>query len=99
MLLKDNFPADDWGNVYLIDIRFGPDPAGSLAAQARVRLFYDSDDMGDRGLRSPDNLVWASNGLIYVQEDRATKRARFGAVSGREASVWWRRGRFPVKRW
>ncbi len=82
------YPADDWGNVYLIEIRFGPDPAGSLAAQARVRLFYDSDDTGDRGLRSPDNLVWAGNGLIYVQEDRATKRARFGADSGHEASVW-----------
>ena len=35
-------------------------------------------------LRSPDNLTWASDGLIYVQEDRAT-----GADWGtEEASIW-----------
>jgi hypothetical protein len=81
------FPADDWGNVYLIDISFTPD-RGGLAARARIRLFYDSDEAADRGLRSPDNLVWASDGRIYVQEDRATKRATFGADSGIEASIW-----------
>ncbi len=84
----NRFPADDWGNVYLIDVQFVAGSAGSLAAEARIRLFYDSDDTGDRGLRSPDNLVWASDGRIYVQEDRATKLARFGAGSGVEASVW-----------
>jgi len=84
----NRFPADDWGNVYLIDVEFVAGSAGSLAAEARIRLFYDSDDTGDRGLRSPDNLVWASDGRIYVQEDRATKLARFGAGSGVEASVW-----------
>ncbi len=82
------FPADDWGNVYLIDVQFVEGVDRTLAAEARIRLFYDSDDTGDRGLRSPDNLVWASNGRIYVQEDRATKRATFGADSGVEASVW-----------
>jgi hypothetical protein len=82
------YPADDWGNVYLIDVSFTPDGRGGLAAEARTRLFYDSDETGDSGLRSPDNLVWASNGQIYVQEDRATKRATFGADSGVEASVW-----------
>jgi secreted PhoX family phosphatase len=81
------FPADDWGNVYLIDISFTSD-GGGLAAKARIRLFYDSDEAADRGLRSPDNLVWASDGRIYVQEDRATKRATFGADSGIEASIW-----------
>ena len=82
------FPADDWGNVYLIDVQFVPGVEGTLASEARMRLFYDSDDLGDRGLRNPDNLVWATDGTIYVQEDRATKRARFGADSGQEASVW-----------
>jgi hypothetical protein len=81
------FPADDWGNVYLIDVAFSAD-AGGLAAAGRIRLFYDSDELADRGLRNPDNLVWASDGRIYVQEDRATKRAVFGADSGLEASVW-----------
>ncbi|MSR09816.1 MAG: DUF839 domain-containing protein [Gammaproteobacteria bacterium] len=84
----NRFPADDWGNVYLLDVRFAPGPGGSLTAEARIRLFHDSDETVDRGLRSPDNLVWASNGRIYVQEDKATKLARFGAGSGMEASVW-----------
>jgi hypothetical protein len=82
------YPADDWGNVYLIDVTFAPDESGGLTADARTRLFYDSDELADRGLRSPDNLVWASDGRIYVQEDRATKRATFGAESGVEASIW-----------
>ncbi len=82
------FPADDWGNVYLIDVEFEPGADGALATGARLRLFYDSDDTGDRGLRNPDNLVWAEDGSIYVQEDRATKVARFGADSGVDASVW-----------
>ena len=82
------FPADDWGNVYLVDVQFVPGVAGTLASEARIRLFYDGDDTGDRGLRNPDNLVWAEDGSIYVQEDRATKLARFGADSRQEASVW-----------
>lgn len=82
------FPADDWGDVYLIDVTFGRDADGGLEAAAELRLFYDGDESADRGLRSPDNLVWSSNGWIYIQEDRATKLARFGAESGREASVW-----------
>ncbi len=82
------FPADDWGNVYLVDVIFAPDEEGHLRAEAQVRLFHDSDETADRGLRNPDNVVWASDGRIYVQEDRATKRAGFGAELGREASIW-----------
>jgi serralysin len=29
-------------------------------------------DVPDAGVRSPDNLVWATDGFIYVQEDRST---------------------------
>lgn len=82
------FPADDWGDVYLLDLDFALDAAGSLEARADIRLFHDSDETGDRGLRNPDNLVWGDDGLIYVQEDRATKLATFGAASRREASIW-----------
>jgi hypothetical protein len=82
------FPEDDWGNVYLLDLRFTAGTAGSPGAEATLRLLYDGDDTGDRGLRNPDNLVWARDGRIYVQEDRATKRGRFGRESGREASIW-----------
>ena len=62
---------------------------------ATIRLLYDGDDAGDgqfthpdMGLRNPDNLDWADNGMIYVQEDRSTRRTTFGKKSGIEASVW-----------
>jgi len=82
------YPADNWGDVYLIDVQFLPGAAGSLAATARLTLFYDSDETGDLGLRNPDNVVWANDGRIYVQEDKANKRGVFGTPSGREASIW-----------
>jgi secreted PhoX family phosphatase len=82
------FPADDWGNVYLLDLDFALDAAGALEARAGIRLFLDSDETADRGLRSPDNLVWGGDGMLYVQEDRATKLATFGGESQREASIW-----------
>lgn len=78
------FPRDDWGGIHVVQVSFpavGP-PRGHIA------LIYDSDDTADRGIRSPDNLVWARDGRIYVQEDKATKLATFGAESGREASIW-----------
>ncbi len=82
------YPRDDWGGIYIADLRFTTTATGELGATAQIRLLYDSDDTQDRGIRSPDNLVWASDGRIYVQEDMATKRARFGAETGREASIW-----------
>jgi hypothetical protein len=82
------YPRDDWGGIYVADVRFTTAVTGELDATARIRLLYDSDDTQDRGIRSPDNLVWATDGRIYVQEDMATKRARFGAETGREASIW-----------
>ena len=35
------------------------------------RAFRDDAGHQDAGLRSPDNLVWAKDGYIYVQEDAA----------------------------
>ncbi len=84
----DVFPADDWGSLYLIDVDFEAGASGGLAARARLRLIYDGDETGDFGIRNPDNLVWASDGNIYLQEDKATRRAVFGADSGVEASIW-----------
>jgi hypothetical protein len=40
----------------------------------------------DFGLRSPDNLDWADDGFIYLQEDRSY--GEFGDTSGEEASIW-----------
>jgi len=41
------------------------------ALTTEFTLAYDGDADPDQTLRSPDNLDWATNGLIYVQEDRA----------------------------
>ncbi|MGD8396678.1 MAG: DUF839 domain-containing protein [Candidatus Eiseniibacteriota bacterium] len=85
------YPSDNWGTTYIIELDFsGPDVVGT------VSIAYDGDDAGagqfsdpDYGLRSPDNLDWADNGMIYLQEDRSTSPGSlFGGVSGMEASLW-----------
>ncbi len=80
--------ADDWGTTYIINVRV-------LDMLATVKILYDGDDsqnkqnsVSDFGIRSPDNVEWAKDGFIYIQEDPATQINRFGGVSGREASVW-----------
>ena len=83
------YPSDDWGTVYIIDM-----DVPNLSAT--IRILYSGDDAGagqfpggpDHGLRSPDNLDWAEDGYLYLQEDRSTQVAEFGGASGREASVW-----------
>ena len=82
------FPSDDWGTVYLIDLGFDMADGTISGATAAISIIHDGDDFADSGIRSPDNLVWALDGMVYVQEDRATKRNTFGKASGREASVW-----------
>jgi hypothetical protein len=78
--------ADSWGTVYKFDIDFNNIGTGDISA--KINILYDGDDAGkqDLGLRSPDNLDWADNGKIYLQEDRSINS--FGAVSGQEASVF-----------
>jgi secreted PhoX family phosphatase len=79
--------ADTWGTVYIFRTNF-------ITLSCQVKISYDGNDAGagqfsgpDYGLRSPDNLDWADNGKIYLQEDDAYD-AGFGATSGEEASVW-----------
>ncbi|TWT70697.1 choice-of-anchor I family protein [Crateriforma conspicua] len=81
--------ADLWGTTYLVDITF----AAGVPTVATLDIIYDGDDAGsgqfagpDFGLRSPDNLDWADDGLIYIQEDRSV--GAFGDESGEEASIW-----------
>ena len=83
------YDVDDWGTTYIMDFSFGE------SITADLHIVYDGDDAGngqfpdpDFGLRSPDNLAWAKNGMIYLQEDRSTSNATFGGVSEAEASVW-----------
>jgi hypothetical protein len=77
-----DFPSDEYGTTYILDVEFnckGDPLLGDMT------ILYDGDDANNRqnGLRSPDNLVWANDGLIYVQEDRST--SNFGTE---EASIW-----------
>lgn len=56
--------ADSFGTIYLINTNF-------QKMKARVKILYDGDSDPSRSLRSPDNLDWADDGFIYVQEDEA----------------------------
>ncbi len=77
-------PADTWGTVY----RVATDLRNLRRPRAVLTILHDGDGVAvpDSGLRSPDNVVWAEDGFLYVQEDAAT--GAFGAASRREASVW-----------
>nr|MDJ0650101.1 alkaline phosphatase [Xenococcaceae cyanobacterium MO_188.B19] len=84
------FPEDSWGTTYTVNTEFDAE-GNPLTAQ--IDILYDGDDSGtgqfanpDEGLRSPDNLEWADNGQIYIQEDRSF--GEFGLTSGEEASIW-----------
>lgn len=97
------FPADNWGTVYVFDFDDAALKAKLALPLGRiddipceVRIAYDADDAGggqfahpDFGIRNADNLEWANDGFIYINEDRSTSPAAlFGSVSGAEASVW-----------
>lgn len=89
----DRFEADNWGTTYRIDTKF--DRSGDPLT-GQLDILYDANDAGDGqfegpdfGLRSADNLDWADNGKIFIQENRATASdGDFGGTSGEEASVW-----------
>ena len=83
------FPEDDLGTLYLINIDWREGrPGKPVVAAADIEILHDADEFGDYGIRSADNLTWAHDGWIYVQEDMATKHHVFGADSGKEASIW-----------
>ena len=79
--------VESWGQTLLIDVDFSSFQPGS-DIPARVTIAYDGNDLDkkDNGIRSPDNGVWASDGLIYVQEDKSF--GGFCLSSGQEASIW-----------
>ncbi|MCC0177087.1 DUF839 domain-containing protein [Waterburya agarophytonicola K14] len=84
------FAGDSWGTTYTVNTEFG-ESGEPLTAQ--IDILYDGDDAGngqfegsDFGLRSPDNLEWADDGKILIQEDRSFDE--FGLTSGEEASIW-----------
>jgi hypothetical protein len=84
-----NFAAlgrDNWGTVYLVDVEFGAE----ATINATLTILSDGEEEGDFGIRNPDNVEWAADGLIYLTEDPATgdPEAPFGRESGEEASIW-----------
>jgi hypothetical protein len=83
------FPKDAWGTIYQVDLNFH-------SMSAILTILYDGDEAGDGlvlgpdfGIRNPDNLDWADDGFLYVQEANAkTLPPLFGSESGEEASIW-----------
>lgn len=59
--------ADQVGTIYTITTDFSDIDNPTSAAT----ILYDGDADPAQTLRSPDNLDWADDGNIYVQEDRA----------------------------
>jgi hypothetical protein len=79
--------ADTFGTMYTVETNF-------KNLTAKVEIIYDGDDDPTRALRSPDNLDWADDGLIYVQEDEAEEDSLdeeplfgLGAANPKEASI------------
>ncbi|MCB9905155.1 MAG: DUF839 domain-containing protein [Planctomycetes bacterium] len=56
--------VDTYGTVYSLATDFSD-------RSADLTIVYDGDADPTRALRSPDNLDWADDGFLYVQEDRA----------------------------
>jgi hypothetical protein len=78
---------DPWGTNYVVTLDLAS-IAGGGPILADVTVAYDGNDGNkqDFGIRSPDNLDWSSDGLVYIQEDRSV--GGFGQTSGIEASIW-----------
>ena len=83
-----NQGADLWGTTYLVDVKINPGRVRTDNITADITILYDGDDADkqDFGIRSPDNLVWADDGYVYIQEDRSI--SAFGDASGQETSIW-----------
>ena len=77
--------SDLVGTIYTVDLGF--DTSGAPIS-GTANILYDGDSDPSQALRSPDNLDWADDGLIYVNEDRAVG-GLFGpgSVNPNDASI------------
>ena len=82
--------VDTFGTIYTMNIDFRDinNPTGALT------ILYDGDEDSTRAVRSPDNLDWADDGYIYIQEDKAENDTLSGeplfgdgAANPNEASI------------
>ncbi|MEB3148205.1 MAG: hypothetical protein VKL60_04190 [Sphaerospermopsis sp.] len=78
--------VDTYGTTYKIDIDFNNINTGDISA--RIDILFDGNVTKDASLRNPDNLDWADDGKIYINEDRAGTAAIFAGISKEEASIW-----------
>jgi serralysin len=80
--------ANVFGTTIKIDIDFNDITKGDITG--KVDILYDGNDADkkDLGLRSPDNLDWADDGKIYINEDRAISAALFAGTGKAEASIF-----------
>jgi serralysin len=74
------------GVVYRADVDFDFSSGGVI--KAKVDILNDGNLTKDAGLRSPDNLDWADDGKIYINEDRANSAALFAGNSKQESSLF-----------
>jgi len=95
-ILPSGDGADSFGTLYTVEIDFaGLSGALPTTIPADVTVLYNGNTDSTRALRSPDNLDWADDGQIYVQEDKAetktlgTGEFLFGptAVNKNEAQI------------
>ena len=81
---------DVHGTTYRIDVDFVDFTTNNFTA--KIDILVDGNVAGATGLglRSPDNLDWADDGKIYINEDRANTRALFegSATPPQEASIF-----------
>jgi hypothetical protein len=82
--------ADVFGTTYKIDVDFVNFTTNNFTAKIDILVDSNVDGATGLGLRSPDNLDWADDGKIYLQEDRAVSATQFGgsATTKQETSIF-----------
>jgi hypothetical protein len=88
--------ADLYGNTNVIDLSGAFAADGSLRTTANtssLQVIVDADRLTgvarQSGVRNPDNIAWARNGKLYIQEDRSVPSGTAdGQFGSQEASIW-----------
>ncbi|MCB2077841.1 MAG: choice-of-anchor I family protein [Novosphingobium sp.] len=80
--------ADLVGELYTMEVAFDFTGGTFNGATGDLKILYDGDSDPNQTLRSPDNVEWADDGMIYAQEDRAVDGIfGEGAVNQNEAGI------------
>ena len=77
---------DTYGTTYRFDVDFNNIDTGDISA--KVDILFDGNATKDASLRNPEDLDWAEDGKIYINESRGETAALFAGTSKQEASVW-----------